>query len=88
MGKSSVFVFFFIPYWYHFAWYVALPPNSINFWNDLESKFYEHFFFREYELGLVDFASVRHGREESVNDYNWRRTLETNAFESMSQTKS
>jgi hypothetical protein len=23
-----------------FAWYVALPPNSINSWNDLESKFH------------------------------------------------
>jgi hypothetical protein len=22
-----------------FAWYAALPPNSINSWNDLESKF-------------------------------------------------
>jgi hypothetical protein len=27
-----------------FAWYAALPPNSINSWNDLESKFHEHFF--------------------------------------------
>jgi hypothetical protein len=52
-----------------FAWYAALPPNSINFWNDLESKFHEHFFFGEYELGLADLASVRQGREESVNNY-------------------
>jgi hypothetical protein len=52
-----------------FAWYSTLPPNSINFWNDLESKFHEHFFSKEYELGLVDLTSVRHGREESVNDY-------------------
>jgi hypothetical protein len=42
-----------------FAWYVALPPNSINSWNELESKFHEHFFAGEYELGLVDLASVR-----------------------------
>jgi hypothetical protein len=28
-----------------FAWYVALPLNSINSWNDLESKFHEHYFF-------------------------------------------
>jgi hypothetical protein len=27
-----------------FAWYVVLSPNSINSWNDLESKFHEHFF--------------------------------------------
>jgi hypothetical protein len=41
-----------------FAWYIALPPNSMNSWNDLESKFHEHFFSREYELGLADLASV------------------------------
>jgi hypothetical protein len=52
-----------------FAWYAALPPNSINSWNELESKFHEHFFAGEYELGLADLASVRQGREESVNDY-------------------
>jgi hypothetical protein len=32
-----------------FAWYVALPPNSINSWNDLKGKFYEHFFSGEYD---------------------------------------
>jgi hypothetical protein len=41
-----------------FAWYVALPPNSINSWNGLESKFHEHFFYEEYELGLADLVSV------------------------------
>jgi hypothetical protein len=52
-----------------FARYTALPSNSINSWNDLESKFHEHFFSGEYELGLADLASVRQGREESINDY-------------------
>jgi hypothetical protein len=43
-----------------FAWYAALPPNSINSWNDVESKFHEHFFFREYEFGLaVSFSPTR-----------------------------
>jgi hypothetical protein len=42
-----------------FAWYAALPPNSINSWNELESKFHEHFFAGDYELGLADLASVR-----------------------------
>jgi hypothetical protein len=41
-----------------FAWYAALPPNSINSWNDLGSKFHEHFFSRECELGLANLASV------------------------------
>jgi hypothetical protein len=36
---------------------------------ELESKFHEHFFVGEYELGLADLASVRQGHEESVNDY-------------------
>jgi hypothetical protein len=27
-----------------FAWYVALPPNSIYSWGELEQKFHEHFF--------------------------------------------
>jgi hypothetical protein len=52
-----------------FAWYAVLPPNSINSWNELESKFHKHFFVGEYELGLADLASVRQGHEESVNDY-------------------
>jgi hypothetical protein len=33
-------------------------------------------FFGEYELGLADLASVRQGREESVNDY-IRRSRDT-----------
>jgi hypothetical protein len=52
-----------------FAWYAALPPNSINSWNDLESKFHEHFFSGEYKLGLANLASVRQGHEELINDY-------------------
>jgi hypothetical protein len=55
-----------------FAWYVALPPNSINSWEELEWKFHEHFFSGEHELELADLASVRQGLEESVNDYIWR----------------
>jgi hypothetical protein len=38
-------------------------------WNELESKFHEHFCTGEYELGLADLASVQQGCEESVNDY-------------------
>jgi hypothetical protein len=59
MGKPFIFVFSLSRTGTAFAWYVTLPPNSINFWNDLESKFHEHFFFGEYELGLVDLVSVR-----------------------------
>jgi hypothetical protein len=41
-----------------FAWYTTLPPNSINSWNNLESKFHDHFFPGEYKLRLSDLASV------------------------------
>jgi hypothetical protein len=41
-----------------FAWYATLPPNCINYWNDLKSKFHEYFFSGEYELWLDDLASV------------------------------
>jgi hypothetical protein len=51
-----------------FAWYAALPPNSINSWEELEQKFHEHF-SGEHELELADLASIRQGPEESVNDY-------------------
>jgi hypothetical protein len=52
-----------------FAWYAALPPNSINSWEELEQKFHEHFFSGEHELELTDLASVQQGPEELVNDY-------------------
>jgi hypothetical protein len=51
-----------------FAWYVALPTNSINSCEELEQKFYEHFFSREHELESVDLALVRQGNGESIND--------------------
>jgi hypothetical protein len=65
-----------------FAWYAALSPNSINYRNDLESKFYEHFFSEKYELELADLASVL------MIISGGSRTLEIDAFGSMSQTKS
>jgi hypothetical protein len=42
-----------------FAWYAALPPNSINSWEELERKFHEHFFLGEHELELADLAFVQ-----------------------------
>jgi hypothetical protein len=67
-----------------FEWYAALPPNSIIFCNDLESKFHGHFFFGEYELELVDLASLQQGNEESLMIISRdSRTLETDASKSM-----
>jgi hypothetical protein len=65
-----------------FTWYATLPPNSINSENDLESKFYEHLFSKEHELGLADSATVRQGCEESINDYIRRfRDTRTRCFQ-------
>jgi hypothetical protein len=36
----------------------SFAPNSINSWEELEWKFYEHFFLGEHELELADLASV------------------------------
>jgi hypothetical protein len=52
-----------------FAWYATLQPNSINSWGDLEQKFQDHFFSRDYELDLVDLATLQKGKDESINDY-------------------
>jgi hypothetical protein len=52
-----------------FAWYATLPPNSISSWGDLEQKFRDHFFSGDNELDLVDLVALRHGKDESVNDY-------------------
>jgi hypothetical protein len=41
-----------------FTWYATLPPNSILSWGDLEQKFHEHFFSRDYELDLVDLVAL------------------------------
>jgi hypothetical protein len=51
-----------------FAWFAALPPNSIYSWGDLEHKFHEHFSL-DNELELVDLAALRQGWDDLVNDY-------------------
>jgi ABC-type transport system involved in cytochrome bd biosynthesis fused ATPase/permease subunit len=33
----------------------------------LEQKFHDHFFSKDYELDLVDLATLRQGKDESVN---------------------
>jgi hypothetical protein len=42
-----------------FAWYAALPPNSILLWGDLEQNFNDHFFSGDYKLDLVDLVALR-----------------------------
>jgi hypothetical protein len=52
-----------------FAWFSSLAPNSIDFWDQLEQKFHDHFFSGSYQLKLRDLTSVRQNKEESVSDY-------------------
>jgi hypothetical protein len=52
-----------------FAWFSSLAPGSIRNWEQLERKFYDHFYSGSYEMKLTDLASVRQGRDESVIDY-------------------
>lgn len=41
-----------------FPWYMNLPPNSINSWYDLESKFHEQFYRTEPDITVADLARV------------------------------
>jgi hypothetical protein len=52
-----------------FTWYVVLPYNSISSWENIEHKFHEHFFYRAYELDLVDPTLLQQRNNESVIDY-------------------
>jgi hypothetical protein len=52
-----------------FSWFSSLSPNSIDSWEQLECKFYDHFYCSENELKLSDLTLVRQGRDESVTDY-------------------
>jgi hypothetical protein len=46
-----------------------LSHNSIDFWEQLEHKFHDHFYCPENELKLSDLTSVRQSRDELVSDY-------------------
>jgi hypothetical protein len=46
-----------------------LAPNSIDYWNELEQKFHDHFFSGDYQLKLTDLTLVKQGKEEIVYNY-------------------
>ena len=52
-----------------FSWFASLPPNSVQSWNELEQKFYDHFYNGDNEVKITDLTSVRQGRDESVSNY-------------------
>jgi hypothetical protein len=59
-----------------FSWFSSLSSNSIDSWEQMERKFYDHFYSPENELKLSDLTSVRQSSDEWVNDY-IRRFRET-----------
>ena len=42
-----------------FSWFSPLPPNSVRSWNELEQKFYDHYYSGDNEAKLIDLTSVR-----------------------------
>jgi hypothetical protein len=52
-----------------FSWFSSLPPNSVRSWNELEQKFYDHFYSGDNEAKLTDLTSVKQNRDESFLDY-------------------
>jgi len=52
-----------------FSWFSSLPPNSVHPWNELEQKFYDHFYSGDNEAKLIDLTSLKQGRDESIKDY-------------------
>ena len=42
-----------------FSLFSALPPNSVRSWNELEQKFYDHFYTGDNEAKLIDLTSVK-----------------------------
>jgi hypothetical protein len=47
-----------------FSWFSSLSPNSIDSWEQLERKFYDHFYSPENELKLLDLTLVSQSRDE------------------------
>jgi hypothetical protein len=54
---------------YRLAWFSYLDPNSIDSWNQLEQKFHDYSFSRDYQLKLTDLTPVKQGRDETVSNY-------------------
>ena len=51
-----------------FSWFSSLAPN-LGSWEQLEQKFNDHFFCKNYELKLSHLTSVKQMLDELVNDY-------------------
>ncbi|KAM1543566.1 hypothetical protein ACFX1Z_013207 [Malus domestica] len=66
-----------------FAWYINLPPNSIQSWEELVEKFHKQFYRSGMEMSISSLARTSQASDESPMDYltrfksakNWCRVL-------------
>ncbi|KAM2019633.1 hypothetical protein ACFX1T_022402 [Malus domestica] len=61
-----------------FAWYINLPPNSIQSWEELVEKFYEQFYWLGMEMSISSLARMAQASDESPMDYFTRFKLARN----------
>ncbi|KAM1220011.1 hypothetical protein ACFX2G_048013 [Malus domestica] len=52
-----------------FAWYINLPPNSIQSWKELVEKFHEQFYRSRMEMSVSSLARMAQASDESPMDY-------------------
>jgi len=52
-----------------FSWFASLPHNSIEGWEDLETKFHHYFDSGIMEKGITDLVDVRQRNNESTVHY-------------------
>jgi hypothetical protein len=52
-----------------FSWFVSLPHNSIEGWEDIETKFHHYFNSRVMEKGITNLVDVRQRNNEPVLHY-------------------
>ncbi|KAM2687306.1 hypothetical protein EV2_010088 [Malus domestica] len=52
-----------------FAWYINLPPNSVQSWEELVEKFHEQFYRPGMEMSVSSLARMAHASDESPMDY-------------------
>ncbi|KAM1885068.1 hypothetical protein ACFX14_037795 [Malus domestica] len=61
-----------------FAWYINLPPNSIQSWEKLVEKFHEQFYRSGVEMSVSSLARMAQASDESPMDYLTRFKLARN----------
>ncbi|KAM2085482.1 hypothetical protein ACFX1R_023154 [Malus domestica] len=52
-----------------FAWYINLPPNFIQSWEELVEKFHEQFYRPGMEMSVSSLARMAQASDESPMDY-------------------